>query len=170
MLEKMFGVLKFFLHVHSPPRTQSRTSSTVTSRLAKTRRDYSLSYVPKCFNNCDIHSYMSNSSNILPFMTFNCVFNLCDRRRFDISLLIDSGSIASILSREFRHHVVNRQEKRHLLAVNGTPISVFGSIPVTIHIDGRPYTHSFLVADVGCSILGYDFLSHNGITICTSLK
>ena len=101
-------------------------------------------------------------------MLFDCVFNLHDLRRLDVSLLIDSGSIASILSREFRHLVVNRQEKRHLLAVNGTPITVFGSISVTIHIDGRPYTHSFLVADVGCSILGYDFLSQNSITISTS--
>ena len=167
ILEKMFGVLNIFLPIHSPTRTQSGTSS--TGKTQNSDLHYSMSYMHKmCFNNCDIHSYMSNSSNILPFMNFNCIFNLRDRNRFDISLLIDSGYIASIFSREFRHIVLNRQEKRHLLAVNGTPISVCGSIPVTIHIDGSPYTHSFLVADVGCSILGYDFLSHHGITICTS--
>ena len=80
--------------------------------------------------------------------------------------LVDSGATSSIISCEVyqRHlrHVPLEPAFLRLTAINGSNVPVMGKCTVTIRLNGRLYTHRFVVAGVDePGILGRDFLRVN---------
>ena len=86
-----------------------------------------------------------------------------------MNFLIDSGSVVSLHSRDYKHLASDTPilESDQLLAVNHTDIEVFGKRTMRLTINDIDFSQEFIIADVGCSILGFDFIEGNGFTIET---
>jgi hypothetical protein len=86
----------------------------------------------------------------------------------ETSCLIDTGSTFSILSKQFY------QESKMpirlntcpiiLNAANGSPIEYLGKASFKLQLGSCDIAADFLVADVHCNILGYNFLKDNELT------
>ena len=81
----------------------------------------------------------------------------------EIMWLVDTGATRSIVSietyRRYLGHCPLEKVRAPMTAINGSSIEVLGKCRLTIGLNGRDYTHQFLVAcikDVG--VLGRDFL------------
>ena len=109
-----------------------------------------------------------NHCTYLPFLSFDFIINALP---YHTDILVDSGSALSLLSRDFRHILskdVTDVQGQKIVAVNHSEINTFGAVNVSFTIDNECFQHKFIVADIGCSILGFDFLELHGITIETN--
>ena len=114
------------------------------------------------------HVILTHDHITLPFYSISMhIFDY----HYTLNMLVDSGSIRSILPRQFAEHITSDEVIQPLLAVNHTSIKVYGELEATVVIHGIYHKHTFLVADIGCSILGFDFLALNGYSIqCRPLR
>jgi hypothetical protein len=71
------------------------------------------------------------------------------QRRF----LVDTGASYSILP----HTSTSPVEGPNLTGPSGTAIRCWGERKLSLSFDGRPFTWTFLLADVSFAILGVDF-------------
>ena len=96
--------------------------------------------------------------------------------------LVDTGSMFSMLRKAYTYLLGTGTDKFHdttlsryrFLAANGTPITIYGSVAITIALPmedriNKTFTHDFFIADVSDNIVGYDFLQRNALTFnpCT---
>jgi len=89
----------------------------------------------------------------------------------NFSLLVDTGSIVSVLP----VNIVNTQQlnnhNKPLFAANGTTIKTYGTKNLDLTINERTYNWTFVIADITNPILGADFLSHYNFLIdCKNKK
>ena len=79
--------------------------------------------------------------------------------------LVDTGADISVLP-PFPADRSNKSSLLHLVAANGTPISVYGTRLLSLDIGlRRIFSWTFTVADVKKPIIGADFLSHYGLIV-----
>ena len=86
----------------------------------------------------------------------------------DTTCLVDTGSTFSILSTNFyfgnqKPFLLNNCNVK-LNAANGTEIDCWGMINSVIKLGGYKTTFDFIIANVHCNILGYNFLRENGLS------
>jgi hypothetical protein len=93
----------------------------------------------------------------LPYLEFKMNGESC-------KFLIDTGSPASILSGKYRGLVTGSGDSS-FMAVNGSPINVFGKTIQVISNGEMLVTHEFFVADVTLNLLGNDFFIKNKVNI-----
>jgi len=79
--------------------------------------------------------------------------------------LLDTGSVFSILSRDYQAQVGPGSTCPLLLAVNDTPITTYGFLSLELTVSGKKYSHDFIVADISTCIIGYDFFCKNCLTL-----
>ena len=77
--------------------------------------------------------------------------------------LVDTGATRSIVSietyRRYLGHCPLEKVRAPMTAINGSSIEVLGKCRLTIGLNGRDYTHRFLVAGIdNAGVLGRDFL------------
>lgn len=78
-----------------------------------------------------------------------------------ISFLIDTGSVISVLPKDFQLATLNRHNPRiQLVAANGSTVSSFGDRSLSLKLPefDENVTWKFIIADVTRPILGADFL------------
>ena len=79
----------------------------------------------------------------------------------EIFFIVDSASPKSILPpNEYREQAQTLHNIPSLFASNDHPLSVYGCVDLLLQFEELPHqhvTHTFIVADVQCPILGYDF-------------
>jgi hypothetical protein len=85
----------------------------------------------------------------LPYITFFIDNN-------PLEFLIDTGSPVSILGKSNRH-LVSCKEESAFVAVNSSPITVFGKTAQSLCIKRLELPHDFYVADIATNLLGNDF-------------
>ncbi|XP_025158377.1 uncharacterized protein LOC112589413 [Harpegnathos saltator] len=86
-------------------------------------------------------------------------------RTTNISFLVDSGSVVSLIPRKCVHRKLTPTELQ-LFAANSSAICTFGQQPLTLELGlRRALKWSFIIADVNSAIIGADFLSHYGLII-----
>ena len=81
----------------------------------------------------------------------------------EIMWLVDTGATRSIVSietyRRYLGHCPLEKVRAPMTAINGSSIEVLGKCRLTIGLNGRDYTHRFLVAGIDdAGVLGRDFL------------
>lgn len=78
--------------------------------------------------------------------------------------LIDTGADVSLIAPTQHERKFNRKNDRNtieLYAANGTRITTFGTKTIDVNLGlRRKFTWPFIIADVGRSIIGADFLKH----------
>ena len=74
--------------------------------------------------------------------------------------LIDGGAVLSIIPPTTAQRVKGPNGTR-LQAANGSPIACYGSSKIVVSLPDRQIPFNVVVADVGHSILGSDFLAHS---------
>ena len=79
-------------------------------------------------------------------------------KRSDLWIMLDSGAAISIWPRRFYPELPRAQTS--LVAVNGTKIATYGTKDVSLDLEGKCYTHRFIIAEVQSPILGWDFMAH----------
>lgn len=83
--------------------------------------------------------------------------------------LIDTGANVSVLPVSQLRVQRKRSESCNLFAANGTKINTYGTKTIVIDLKlRRPYTWTFIIADVKQPILGADFLSHHKLLVDVS--
>jgi hypothetical protein len=83
------------------------------------------------------------------------------KRRF----LIDTGSDLCVFPRKFLPQRGSRFDY-DLCAANGTTISTYGWLPLSLNLGlRRDFTWRFVVADVSQPLIGADFLAHFGLLV-----
>lgn len=82
----------------------------------------------------------------------------------DLLLLIDTGADLSALPKSQAENLT--PDSLCLYAANGTRIETFGrkSLTLSLGLDST-YSWDFIIADVGCPIIGADFLHSNHIMV-----
>lgn len=77
-------------------------------------------------------------------------------------MLIDTGSDISCVPRNFLTSSVNKQPLPYqVIAANGSKINTFGVVKIKLNLGlRRDFEWNFVVADVGSSIIGSDFLAY----------
>lgn len=79
--------------------------------------------------------------------------------------LVDTGAQVSILPAT-RSERLSASAIMYLQAVNGTRISVYKQRSLTLNLGlRRVFRWIFMVANVGCAIIGADFLTHHGLLV-----
>ena len=73
-------------------------------------------------------------------------------------MLIDTGAAVSVFPRTLSKNST-LDVKTGLQAINGTKIPTYGTQSVKIRLDRKTFTHTMVVGQVSCAILGWDFLS-----------
>ena len=79
-------------------------------------------------------------------------------KRSDLWIMLDSGAAISIWPRRCYPELPRAQTS--LVAVNGTKIATYGTKDVSLDLEGKCYTHRFIIAEVQSPILGWDFMAH----------
>lgn len=75
--------------------------------------------------------------------------------------LIDTGADISVVPPKPKVKLIQDDTIIPLYAANGTKIGVYGVERIATDLGlRRDFTWNFVVADVSCPIIGYDFLSH----------
>ncbi|KAK2575246.1 hypothetical protein KPH14_012761 [Odynerus spinipes] len=83
----------------------------------------------------------------------------------NLSFLIDSGSVVTVIPRELIKTKVDKQPLT-LYAANTTEISTFGEKVLTLDLGlRRQFRWPFIIAEVKSPIIGADFIAHHGILI-----
>jgi len=75
--------------------------------------------------------------------------------------LADSGSVFSLLP----HNSLAASTGPKIMAADQSPIPCWGTCSSTIHVDGRSFTWTFLLAAVAFPIIGADFLAAFDLTM-----
>ncbi|UYV60238.1 hypothetical protein LAZ67_1000518 [Cordylochernes scorpioides] len=84
-------------------------------------------------------------------------------RRSAYLFLVDTGSEVSVIPPPVKNA---RPSHRQLFAANGSIIHTYGERHLELDLGlGRLFRWPFIIADVGVSIIGADFLRHYGLTI-----
>ena len=78
--------------------------------------------------------------------------------------LLDLGSQVSLWP-ALTNRTVIRSTNLRLIAANGSPIRTFGRTKHEIHIGGKRYSFSFIIAEVTRPILGINFLQQHKMSI-----
>lgn len=82
------------------------------------------------------------------------------------SYLIDNGAEVSVVPPNHSSKNSVQPTSMKLYAVNGTPIDVYGETNHTLNLGlRRPYTWSFIVANVKTPIIRADFLRHHDLLV-----
>ena len=79
-------------------------------------------------------------------------------RRSDLWIMLDSGAAISIWPG--RSYPDLPRPQTSLVAVNGTRIDTYGTRDISLDLEGKQYTHRFIIAEVQSPILGWDFMAH----------
>ena len=82
--------------------------------------------------------------------------------------LVDTGAQVSVLPRRcFPRglHVEPAPPGQHLVAANGSPIRVHGTVLMDVTFGQHRYQHRFFVTDITTPILGTDFLGAHRIVV-----
>ncbi|UYV76640.1 hypothetical protein LAZ67_14001550 [Cordylochernes scorpioides] len=83
-------------------------------------------------------------------------------RRSAYLFLVDTGAEVSVIPPPVKNA---RPSHRQLFAANGSIIHTYGERHLELHLGlGRLFRWPFIIADVGVSIIGADFLRHYGLT------
>lgn len=91
-----------------------------------------------------------------------CVTDLNSGQRF----LVDTGANVSVLPAIKKPYFNNGSENYKLYAANGTEIRTYGTKNLVLNLKlRRPYTWTFILADVKQPILGADFLNHHKLLV-----
>ncbi|UYV70995.1 hypothetical protein LAZ67_8001363 [Cordylochernes scorpioides] len=84
-------------------------------------------------------------------------------RRSAYLFLVDTGAEVSVIPPSVKNA---RPSHRQLLAANGSIIHTYGERHLELDLGlGRLFCWPFIIADVGVSIIGADFLRHYGLTV-----
>lgn len=103
-------------------------------------------------NHPSIDNCNSNTSN-----SKLLIFEKSTKQKF----LIDTGADKSVVPPKTKGKNRHDDSIISLFAANGTKIGVYGEERIATDLDlRRDFTWNFVVADVRCPIIGYDFLSH----------
>ena len=78
--------------------------------------------------------------------------------------LIDTGSAYSFLKSKYKDRVTDRADKE-FLAVNASPITIYGMVDLKLELGSFNFHQKFHVAEVENNIIGNDFLVSNKILI-----
>ena len=78
--------------------------------------------------------------------------------------LIDTGSAYSFLKPKYKHKVTAKADKE-FLAVNASPITMYGIVNLKLELGSFHFDQKFHVAEVENNIIGNDFLVANKILI-----
>lgn len=82
-----------------------------------------------------------------------------------IHYLIDTGADISVLPRS-KYRGTKTLSRISLYAANGTPIKIYGDKQIVVDIGlRRPFTWTFMIADVAQAIIGADFLQHHKLLV-----
>lgn len=101
----------------------------------------------------------------------SCLLAKCSMGNNIHNLLVDTGSVASILSKKVFMMLENRPSLSDsddiLTAADGNALQVLGKAYVQFSIDGICFSHEFTVAEIDelNGILGMDFLEQHDATI-----
>ena len=76
--------------------------------------------------------------------------------------LVDGGALVSVIPPNDAQRLKG-SDGTFLRAANGTEIPCFGNIRQDVCLDGRKFTHDFIIASVSHSIIGADFLATNSL-------
>ena len=91
-----------------------------------------------------------------------------------ISFIVDTASPRSIVPADiFRDQANDDVSTRSLFASDGYSLAVFRTVTLTLNFEqlsGPHIDHTFIVADVQCSILGNNFLSKHGAIVYVKNK
>lgn len=88
-----------------------------------------------------------------------------------VKFLVDSGSDLCVFPINLVRHQNRNKDKYELFAANGTPISTYGSITLTLDLGlRRAFKWQFVVADVNKPIIGVDFISFYNLLIDVGKK
>ena len=85
-----------------------------------------------------------------------------------VSMLLDTGSTSTILSRDFLKHPLAQictNPYMVLVAANKSTVNVMAHLTANITLHGMNYHHRFLVADLDKNILGLDFIKTHRLVI-----
>ena len=84
-----------------------------------------------------------------------------------VTFLIDTGAVASFLTTKFQNTCKFRDHEipEEFSAANGIALKLHGSITLQIEICEDVLSHTFLVADVGTNLMGFDFLSEHKLVL-----
>lgn len=90
----------------------------------------------------------------------------------DVSFLLDTGATISILSRELYEEIPEgdrpplRHENARLETSNGSTIKNYGTVTLTLNIQGMHINHSFYVCDAALpGILGINFMEQEKVVL-----
>ena len=100
------------------------------------------------------------------------VWGSIHREVHDISFLLDTGATISIISKELYDEIPEGERPRlepadaHLQASNGTTITNYGSVNLTLSLQGIDIEHSFYVCDAAVhGILGINFMEQAKVVL-----
>ena len=81
--------------------------------------------------------------------------------------LVDTGAEVSIIPATTSDKALNTSphDYRTLRAANGTRIPSYGSMELTVCIEGTRFRHRFIIADVKQALMGADFLLNNNLLV-----
>lgn len=83
-----------------------------------------------------------------------------------LCFLVDTGANVSILPVSKFRRSANSNSEYKLYAANGTEIKTFGIKTLKLNFRlSKPYTWTFVLADISQAILGADFLAHYGLVV-----
>lgn len=116
--------------------------------------------------------FIKKLAAVQPPTAGNCTasnrLTVCDRNT-GMRFLIDTGANVSVLPVGQLRVQRKRSESCNLFAANGTKINTYGTKTIVIDLKlRRPYTWTFIIADVKQPILGADFLSHHKLLVDVS--
>lgn len=107
---------------------------------------------------------MQAATDVCQVSTNNC---LCiTDNNSGLRFLVDTGANVSVLPVVKFRNCASVNSEYKLYAANGTEIKTHGV--KTLKLDfalRRPYTWTFILADISQAILGADFLSHHGLVV-----
>ena len=101
----------------------------------------------------------------------SCLLANCSIEDVVHKFLVDTGSVASILSKNVFMTLKNRptlvETEASLTAANGGSLNILGSVDLRFNLGNSSFCHEFIVAEVDDlnGILGMDFLEQHNVTI-----
>lgn len=101
----------------------------------------------------------------------SCLFANCSIENVVHNVLVDTGSVASILSKNVFMTLKNRptlvETDSSLTAADGGSLNILGTVDLQFRLGNGSFCHEFIVAEVDDlkGILGMDFLEQHNVTI-----